>query len=131
MRAYRPRRFRFLVAFLLGLAAASSFCELARAETWRLTVKRERERADDTPVLVEAPSSMAAGRYRLALSGRAEPTSAHVFTDGGKPWLAVILPRAITHHTSDLQPAPDAAELPEHEISLTPEGPNIKILIDR
>jgi hypothetical protein len=131
MRAYRPRRFGSLVAFLLGLAAASSFCELARAETWRLTVKRESERADDTPVIVEAPSNMAGGHYRLTLSDSMESTTAQVFAEGGKQWLAVILPRAITHHTSDLQQATVGAEFPEHEISLTPSGPNIKILIDR
>ena len=123
MRAYRPRRFRFLVAFLSGLAAASSFCVLARAETWRLTVKRrenERTTRPSSSRLLQAWPPVITGSHCPV---RAEPTGASVFTDGGKQWLAVILPRAITHHTSDLQPAPDAAKLSEHEISLTPSWP--------
>jgi hypothetical protein len=131
MRAYRPRRFGFLVNLLIGLAFASSLREFARAETWRLTVKRQRERADDTPVIAPAPAGLAAGHYRIALSGSREPTSAQVFPDGGKQWLAVILPQAITHQASDLQLSSDSGKPDERGISLTPSGPNIKILIDR
>ena len=132
MRAYRPRRFGFLVAFLMGLAAASSLCELARAETWRLTVKRQRERADDTPVIVEAPAGLAAGHYRLALSGSSGANK----RPGFHRWRQAVAGGhlAASHNSSILlifNRLPTRRNSTSDGISLTPSGPNIKILIDR
>jgi hypothetical protein len=131
MRAYRRTHYEFLVSFLVGLVAASSVSRLARAETWRLTVSDQRERGDDTPVIALAPAGLAVGHYRLASTGSARPISAQVFADGGKPWLAVILPRATAHETFHLERASDAGTLDEREISVTSSGPNLKILIGR
>ena len=130
MAAYGLRRFGLVLVPLIGLAVAfETLSSLARADTWRLKLIDQRERSGDMLVIVEAPAGMAAGHYRLASTGSARPTTAQVFTDGGKLWFAAILSHTQANQDLDLELASDAKKTDEPEISLTPSGPNMKILI--
>ena len=78
---------------IITILAASLLAQNARAESFRATVKSDRDLPSQTPVLVPLKHPLTAGAYRLIAKKPDLTLSAQVVEDQGKSYLAFLAPR--------------------------------------
>ena len=90
MRGTSGRTIATIVAFLIAYLFLST---PLRAQNWQLTVKGNEQALGETPIIVGVKSNIPVGGHVLKKAGdRLEQQMAHVFQEGDRRFLAMILP---------------------------------------
>ena len=118
-------RAAWLLLPVLATAATAS------ADPWRVVVKGQGAALGETPVVVELKSTIPPGDYTLvpAESGKARP--AHVFRDGGKTFLGIVLDHVAAAPKAEVYSLQreTKSELSSAGVELRSSGSNVEVLV--
>jgi hypothetical protein len=115
---------RLGLAALFALAASG-----ATAQDRRLTIRPAPGVPADAPILIPAPDDLDPGLYSLRSSPDSPPIDAVVVADGGAKTFAFIAPE-LAEPTTFLVSLSVRATGREEGVTLSPDGPNLKIQVD-
>jgi hypothetical protein len=83
-----------IVVFAIWGLHTSAASPRAGAQSWRLSLQGGEPGRAEIPLVAEVKDDVPAGFYFMEPAGGSESLTAHVFNDGEKRFLAVVLPRA-------------------------------------
>lgn len=120
-----------LASSRLVLPLAAILAANAQAAERKVVVRGNGTDLGPTPVVVEVAGGLEPGDYLLAAEGQAPALGGNVFTDGGKTYLGLVLPKLGADETRTYTlrgpEAPGGGELPCLPIRASSEGGQIRV----